>query len=133
MPAKSQPQRHALESGSPLRSTALILLPILSLLGASVTWGLGFSNGTFNSITDHVTQPSASLPGTNFPLLKTYTGFKPVDYQLSTLVTFFAPIFDESDVNLKLFGIMAAGQFGGVWLLMMVEGLRVGNRGKAIS
>ena len=71
------------------------------------------------------------LPGTNAPLLLRYTGFKAVDYRLSTLVVFSAPVLDLSHGDLTLFGLHGFGQFGAAWTLMMMESMRVGNRFRA--
>ncbi|KUJ12875.1 uncharacterized protein LY89DRAFT_687812 [Mollisia scopiformis] len=118
-----------------LRHLVLISLPILSLLGLYGTWALGFSNGLFSSIISLLEDPEASLPGTDELLLRSYTGLGWVDNQLAVLVTFFAPVLDAGTGReaLLLFSLYGLGQFGGVWTLMVMESLRVGNRGLAVS
>jgi hypothetical protein len=116
------------------RAGILILLPLLSLLGAFGTWTLASTNGTFKSIVALIAQPEAQLPGTNEDLIRVYTGLRLVDKQLSILVIFFAPVVDLNVLNgngaLNLFSIFGAGQFGAVWCLMVMESLRMGNHAR---
>lgn len=58
-----------------------------------------------------------------------------MDGQLAILVAFFAPVLDAGigREGLALFSVYGLGQFGGVWTLMVMEGLRVGNKGLAVS
>jgi len=76
------------------------------------------------------------FPGTTDAMVKTFTGIERlefVDKQLQVLVTFFAPVVDPAYPGLNLFSIHGAGQFGAAWTLMMMEGMRMGNRGRIIS
>ena len=116
-----------------LRTYVLVLLPLLSLLGAFGTMVLGGSNGTFESITALIESETSEFPGLDAFLLKEYTGVKFVDQQLMALVTFFAPVLDTNHTALTLFTIAGFGQFGAVWTLMMMESMRMGNKGKAVS
>ncbi|TVY83266.1 Citreoviridin biosynthesis protein D [Lachnellula suecica] len=110
------------------RNTVLVLLPLLSLLGLIGTWGLARTNGLLVSILELISGEEAKLPPTGDPLLKTYTHIKVVDYQLSILVTFFTPLLNLSHGELTLFGIHGFGQLGAAWTLIMMEGMRMGNR-----
>jgi hypothetical protein len=116
-----------------LRTYVLVLLPLLSLLGAFGTMVLGGSNGTFESITALIASETSEFPGLDAFLLREYTGVKFVDQQLTVLVTFFAPVLDANHAALTLFTIAGFGQFGAVWTLMMMESMRMGNKGKAVS
>jgi hypothetical protein len=111
----------------------LTLLPLLSLLGAYGTWTLGGSNGTFETIVALLAENDPKFPGTEDLLLMKYTGIKPLDRQLAVLVTFFAPVVDVKYPALNLFSIWGFGQFGGVWTLMVMESMRMGNKGRAVS
>jgi hypothetical protein len=73
------------------------------------------------------------LPGTTDLILRTYTGIGPIDRQLTTLVTFFSPVLHSGNGALVLFSIFGLGQFSAAWLLMMLEGLRQGNKGTLVS
>jgi hypothetical protein len=65
--------------------------------------------------------------------LTQYTGLKALDRQLIILVAFFAPVVDVKNPALNLFAIWGLGQFGAVWTLMVMESMRMGNKGKAVS
>jgi hypothetical protein len=82
-----------------------------------------------------VEDPDAKFLGTDELLLKRYTGLRWMDYQLSILVTFFAPVCDAGfgREGLWLFSLFGLGQFGAAWTIMVMESLRVGNRGLVIS
>ncbi|KAH8595612.1 hypothetical protein B0O99DRAFT_511850 [Bisporella sp. PMI_857] len=116
-----------------MRTLALVLLPLLSILGAFGTWTLGSKNGLFKGIVELIEQEDARFPGTKDSLVRSYTGIKAIDHQLQILVIFFAPVVDSSNGNLSLFSITGAGQFGAAWTLLMLEGMRQGNRGKVVS
>jgi len=116
-----------------LRTIILVLLPLLSLIGAFGSWSLAGRNGTFESLVALLAQENPLLPGSTALLLTKYTGYKRIDGQLATLVTFFSPLFDTNHAALNLFTIFGFGQFGAVWTLMMMESMRMGNKGKAVS
>jgi len=115
------------------RTLVLVVLPLLSVLGAYGTWGLGGRNGLFGGIIDIVKQQDALFPGSTAPLLRKYTGIGSIDRQLQILVIFFSPVVDGRNGDLVLFSILGAGQFGGAWVLLMMESLRLGNKGRMIS
>lgn len=62
-----------------------------------------------------------------------FTWIGPIDKQLRTLVAFFAPVVDPANVEINLFCIFGVGQFGAAWALLMLEGMRRGNNGLAVS
>ncbi|KZL87404.1 hypothetical protein CI238_03970 [Colletotrichum incanum] len=62
-----------------------------------------------------------------------FTSVKFLDALLTMLVRFFQPILTGKDPALSLFCIFMAGQLLAVHVLVQVEGLRTGNRGKLIS
>lgn len=70
------------------------------------------------------------MPGTDFPLIRKYTGIAAVDKQLVILVTFFARAVDGSTSG---FASWAMSQFGAAWYVMVLEGLRLGNQGRIVS
>jgi hypothetical protein len=115
------------------RTIVLILLPLLALLGGYGTWALGARNGTFDMLIALLGQNEPKFLETQDPLLMKYTGIKALDHQLTVLVTFFAPVVDIKNPALNLFAIWGLGQFGALWTLMVMESMRMGNKGKAIS
>ncbi|TEY60192.1 hypothetical protein BOTCAL_0184g00130 [Botryotinia calthae] len=118
-----------------LRTIALFALPILSFIGLFGTLFIGGRNGTFEQITNLVRQktPSAVFPNAKYLLLKDYTGIRALDRQLTVLVTFFAPVVDSKNAALWLNSIYGLGQFGAAWTLLVMESLRSGNKGRAVS
>jgi hypothetical protein len=115
------------------RTIVLISLPLLALLGGYETMALGASNGTFDILTQLLSHDHPKFPGTEDRLLMSYTGLKPLDRQLGVLVAFFAPVVDVNNPALNLFAIWGLGQFGAVWTLMVMESMRMGNKGKSVS
>ncbi|CZR54577.1 uncharacterized protein PAC_04461 [Phialocephala subalpina] len=117
------------------RHLVIFSLPILSLLGLYGTWTLGLKNGLFGSIVSLLEDPEARLPGTDELLIRSYTGAGWLDRQLQVLVAFFAPVLDLGfgREGLFLFSLFGLGQFGAAWMVMCLEGTRVGNKGLAVS
>jgi hypothetical protein len=103
------------------------------MVGAFGTMGLGARNGTFDHISTLAAQESPVFPGSNVLLLRQYTGVRAIDRQLSVLVTFFAPVVDSRSGTLYLYAIFGLGQFGAAWTLLVMESLRSGNKGRAVS
>ena len=118
---------------SALRIIVLILLPLFSAAGLFGTWILAGSNGTVAILEALAKQDVPLLPGSNDPLLKAYTGVGPIDRQLTILVVFFSPVLDPRNGALMLYSIFGLGQFGAAWTIMMMEGMRRGNKGKIVS
>ncbi|KAH9900511.1 hypothetical protein F4778DRAFT_739284 [Xylariomycetidae sp. FL2044] len=113
-------------------ATKYALIPILlglSVFGFNATVGTLSKNGFGDVITDLTTGRLAFLPGAPQPFKRSYTGLAPLDGLLATLVAFWIPLVD-GDVggDVRLFYIWAAGQFASSWTLLVLEGLRVGNR-----
>ena len=94
---------------------------------------LASRNGTFDVLVGLLSQDDARFPGTEDPLLMRYTGLKALDHQLTVLVAFFAPVVDFKSHGLNLFSVWGLGQFGAVWTLMVMESMRTGNKGRAVS
>jgi hypothetical protein len=116
-----------------LRITVLTALPLLSLLGAYGTFALAGSNGTFDLLKAVFAENEPKFPGSEDLLLTNYTGIRVLDHQLEVLVAFFAPVVDREFPALNLFAIWGLGQFGAVWTLMVMESMRMGNKGRAVS
>lgn len=118
-----------------LRTTTLLALPALSLVGVFGAYIVGGHNGTFEHITNLVRQenPPAVFPDTKYLLLKDYTGIKALDRQLTVLVTFFATVVDRRNVAVWLHAIYGLGQLGAAWTLLVMESLRSGNKRRAVS
>jgi hypothetical protein len=116
-----------------LRTVVLFLLPQLSLVAFYCLFYLGQENGLFDMVSNVASSKDPLYPGTKNKLLTSYTGYSLVDWQLTILVTFFAPLVTGADVPLSLFMLFGFGQFGAVWALLFMESLRNGNQGRVVS
>ena len=108
-------------------------LVALSALGAYLTWGLALSNGTITMMEYTRNVEPQVLPGTDSPLKQSYIGIQAVDNQLTVLVLFFWQLVDGSMPNASLSTFRFASQFVPGWGLVVIEGMRSGNKGKIIS
>jgi hypothetical protein len=118
---------------SPTRAAGLLLLPLLSVAAVYCLWIVASNNGLFKQIAELAQQKHSIFPGSKSALVRNYTGVTAVDGQLSTLVTFFAPVVQGGSEPLNLFSLFGLGQFGAAWTLLLLESLRKGNQGKVIS
>lgn len=117
-----------------LRTATICILPLLSIAGAIFTWGLAFKNGQLFQLFSLLEQkPYATFPGTIEPLIVNYTGFEPADRYLAILVAFFGPIVGGQYPDMSAFAKPGISEFAVAWTFMVMEGLRVGNRGKVLS
>ena len=109
-----------------------LLLILLSIAGFWTLWGFPYQNGLLK-ILSHQGDLGASIPGpTIAPMKQTYTGIGVVDKQLTTLVSFFYTAIDGNRADVSLSFLYLGGQVLASWVLIMVEGIRNGNRGKFI-
>ena len=102
----------------------------LAALGFWTLWGFPYNNGLL-AILKGQTEAGAMIPGpTVAPMKQTYTGIKPIDSQLTILVSFFYTAIDgnRGDVSLSFSGL--GGNVLASWVLITLEGLRNGNKGK---
>jgi hypothetical protein len=116
-----------------LRTIVLWALPLLSLCGGYFTWMLACQNGTLESLTLLLDQEKPTFPGTMDLLVMRYIGWERVDKRLAMLVAAWAPVVSGQSLELSLWAIMGMGQFGAFWTLLMMEGLRMGNRRRVAS
>ena len=106
---------------------------ILLLIAASTIytlWIVPYQSGLLTPLLN-LSKPGAVLPGpTSAPVRLHYTGIKLLDRQLVTMIAFFWPGIEGSraDISLVLLEILA--QVDATWVLLVIESLRVGNKGK---
>jgi hypothetical protein len=96
----------------------LIILPMLSFLGAFGTHVLSEKNGLYPRLLSGLAIENPLFPGTTDPMVSSFTGIgrlAPLDRQLQILVTFFAPVVDPANSALNLFSLHGLGQFGAAW------------------
>lgn len=73
------------------------------------------------------------LTGTNAPIKQRYTGIRSLDNQLGVLTVFFWELVDGSLPHASLHAVRFGMQVMVAWGLVMVEGMRAGNKGLIIS
>ena len=114
-------------------TTMKIAQLLLSAVGFYFTWYMWLNNGTADRMARIRDVGPRILPGTTAPLRTSYTGIKPIDYQLTVLCLFFWELIDGSQPNASLLCFHFAGQLAAGWGLLMVEKLRSGNKGRIIT
>ena len=100
-------------------------------VGLYLTIILAVQNGTIGTIQG--IQNDGYLPQIEQPLRRFYTGISPIDHQLSSLTIFFWPIADAHLPTLTLLWVNLSGDLVMSWTLILIEGMRKGNRGSLIS
>ena len=110
-----------------------ILLILLSAFGLYSTWYLIYNNGTVAMMEKTRENGPHLLPGIDVPLKPSFTGIRPIDHQLTVLVTFFWPVVDGSLPNASLFCFMFAGEAVAIWTLIYVESQRLSHSWRLVS
>ena len=105
----------------------------LSLLGFWGTWGIGTRDGFLPAVKDTLSAPVPLLPAVNQPVKQTYTAIPPVDYLIRRLNVVLWPAIDGTWPGLCLQAWEFSGQMTGSLLVIQLEGLRAGNKGKLIT
>ncbi|KAM5369006.1 hypothetical protein ACJZ2D_009209 [Fusarium nematophilum] len=133
-------------------SSMSLNISICLILGCALVGGYAglftsYNHGFFEAIRVCISESGTwtaeqcvlDMPGSRGSLSKSYTGIASVDSLINVLLEFFAqglrshPNSKGLDTEALLaFGYLAT-QFGGVWFLMALEGLRLGNRGNILS
>lgn len=125
-------------STSAARFITIALLAGCSAFGAYATLGTSSRNGLFEALSkaagSEVKAKSKHFPGGPTPYKLTYTGVTAIDDTLVVLNAFFSVILSDAnsqDVSWVLRYLST--QFLAGWLLVYVEGLRRGNKGRIVS
>ncbi|KAI4152269.1 MAG: hypothetical protein LQ340_003016 [Diploschistes diacapsis] len=103
----------------------------LSLFAVYAIWGLFGRNGAGELL--NAFKENGNLPASNIPIKTVYTGIPQLDGLFVTLNTFFWQVIDGSAPTLSLQSFQFAGQVWGLWALIMLEGVRAGNKGRVNS
>jgi hypothetical protein len=109
-------------------------LAVLAVIGAGTLHGFSIRNGLYDLIDAHKIQ--GILPnGINDPYKSGFTGLAPLDSIISTLLLFFWPVVDagRERAGLSALGVLFGGQACAALTMMMIEGMRKGNEGRAVS
>ncbi|KAI1854539.1 hypothetical protein JX265_007591 [Neoarthrinium moseri] len=105
-----------------------------SVFGAYATIGSLKHNGLGAVLRGVASGDRSSLLGAPEPFKRSYTGVAAIDGQLRILVLFFSALLDGAvPPETRLFYLWGMGQFVAGWTLVLLESLRAGNRGRAVS
>ncbi|RYP38462.1 hypothetical protein DL767_002578 [Monosporascus sp. MG133] len=121
---------------APLGKYALVSAFVgCSLFGFYVTIGSLPRTGLSVALRNVVSGETEALGGAPQPFRREYTGVGPVDRHLATLVGFFAALVGDAGAgwDATAFIVWGLAQFGAAWGLLMLEGLRHGNRGRPVG
>lgn len=120
------------------RWLTIAILAGCSAFGAYATFGAASQNGLLAAISKavgaNVKPKSRHFPGGPTPYKLTYTGIAGIDDHLVTLISFFTIILDSpktQDVVWVTRYLMT--HFLAGWMLISLEGLRQGNKGRIVS
>ncbi|KAI9730111.1 MAG: hypothetical protein M1834_006103 [Cirrosporium novae-zelandiae] len=113
-------------------SFAKVSLLLLIVIGYYAIWGIGFKNGFLSALRNAAI--SQILPDSlSTPLKSSYTGIPAFDKRLKVLVAFFWFAINGEHPDVILRGLRFGGSLCVVWLVLMLESNRSGNKGKLIS
>ena len=116
-------------SAALIYATALIAL--IHVVGINCIYLFLRRSNYFNSLLYWLRHKPLVLPESATPALTWFIG-APTD-TLGTLgVVMFAPITDGSSPCLSIYGLQFAGQLVGIYTLLVLEGIRVGNQSTII-
>lgn len=120
------------------RWLTIAILAGCSALGAYATFGAASKNGLLAAIGKAVgsdVEPEAKhFPGGPTPYKTTYTGITAIDDTLLTLIAFFIILLDGPKTQDTVWvSRYLMTQFLAGWVLLTLEGLRKGNKGRVVS
>lgn len=114
---------------------ALVGLSILGLYCGPLAMSRnGFGDASWMYFIEPADPSVDGFPGAPKPVFRNYTGAKALDTALTAVVAYFSALLD-GDVapQFTLYGYWAFWQFMPLSILVILEGLRVGNRGTLAS
>lgn len=112
---------------------ARFILPTLAITAVLSTYLLAYNNGYLSMLFSAISAPNATIPDLNLPLKTNYTGIHELDKVFAQFVVVFSAIVGGTRPEATLQGVHFLGQGLAIWVLVCVEGYRVGNAWKAIS
>jgi hypothetical protein len=117
-----------------LRATQVALV-LCSVIGIYGTYYLAEHNGTFDYMRalQRRSSDKHTLPLTEEPIRKFYTGIDTIDKQLQVLAVFFWTMVTGDNPAASTQIVHFAGQFAAAYVLVVLEAMRYGNKGRIIS
>ncbi|KAH6652690.1 hypothetical protein BKA67DRAFT_659375 [Truncatella angustata] len=94
----------------------------------------GFGDASWMYFIEPTDPANDGFPGAPKPVFREFTSIKTVDGALAALVAYFSALFDgEIAPQFSLYSYWAFWQFMPLSVLVVLEGMRAGNRGKVAS
>lgn len=110
-----------------------LLLPVCIFLGLISTLKAGADNGLFDLINGAYEHKYPTLVDSTIELRTAWTGFKPVDVFLASMIVFFSTLFEPANASTTLSSLHFYGLILTGWFLILVESNRVGNAWRLLS
>ncbi|PSN74963.1 hypothetical protein BS50DRAFT_671235 [Corynespora cassiicola Philippines] len=108
-------------------------LLLLAISGADSIMGLAYRNGWLAENASYVEARPRLLPETGIPMRSKFTGIPALDEWLANLLVVFWPVGSGQNPALSTFVVYMAGQCLATHTLVVIEGIRGGNRTRFIS
>lgn len=114
-------------------ATSPLIYLAASGAAAYCIFGLQMQNGFFDMLTVMAEDHPTRLPGSTVDGELMTSGNQALDKAFLPLIRFFYPVTTGENPRLSLFSFWFAGQVIALHTLLVLEGLRVGNRGRLIA
>ncbi|KAH8647272.1 hypothetical protein BX600DRAFT_503427 [Xylariales sp. PMI_506] len=115
-----------------VRRLAGVVLGALEIFGLNSMFGQIIRNGYVERLLGVLRSPNPLLPESQTPLLTHYLGLPYADGLFKLATVLWANVTDGSNPALSLYAFQFGGQLVPIFLVMMVEGARSGNRNHAL-
>ncbi|KAI1637173.1 hypothetical protein F4809DRAFT_335406 [Biscogniauxia mediterranea] len=107
---------------------AALALALTHIFGLVALHGMLYRVGYFGALLQIWREGPHHLPDSSNSILTFYTGIGPLDRLLALASVMFASVTDGSRPQLSLYAVHFGGQYLGILAVMMIEGLREGNK-----
>jgi len=107
----------------------MTLIAVTFVFALNAMFGQLYRSGWVATALKLLNSEASLLPGTETHLLKTYIGIAWFDKLLALANLFFADVANGSSPELILYAVQFGGQLVPIFMIMIVEALRAGNRG----
>ena len=116
-----------------MNTYAVAALALVHLLGFNCMYGLIYRNGYIDALMRLRDYGPYVLPGSNNPILTRFVGIGPLDKLMTLGGVLFANVTDGTAPELSLYGFYFAGQLVGIFAIIILESLRLGNQRSVLS
>ncbi|KAI1492104.1 hypothetical protein F5X96DRAFT_628363 [Biscogniauxia mediterranea] len=107
---------------------AALALALTHIFGLVALHGMLYRVGYFGALLQIWREGPHQLPDSSNSILTFYTGIGPLDRLLALASVMFSSVTDGSRPQLSLYAVHFGGQYLGILAVMMIEGLREGNK-----